>query len=317
MTNPDSVSAPKPEATPPERSAPEGGGLDFVRRIVEDDNRTGRWGGRVATRFPPEPNGYLHIGHAKSICLNFGIAEEYAGLCNLRYDDTNPAKEEDEYVRSIEEDVRWLGFKWGGKFWASDYFDTMNAYAVELIKKGKAFVCDLTGEQISAYRGSLTSPGRPSPWRDRPVEENLDLFDQMRRGEFPDGSRTLRAKIDMASPNLNLRDPVLYRILHQPHHNTGDKWCIYPMYDWAHGFEDSVEKITHSICTLEFENHRPLYHWFLDSVNEGRTEDGSGLGSQDLAPATDRVRPAQPDSHDAQQAQAAGAGEGGDRSRVG
>ena len=256
-----------------EKIESEPAGLDFVRRIVEDDLRTGKWHGRVATRFPPEPNGYLHIGHAKSICLNFGIAEEYKGLCNLRYDDTNPAKEEEEYVRSIEEDVKWLGFKWGGKYWASDYFDRMYEYALELIRKGKAYVDDLTAEQIREYRGTLTRPGRESPYRNRTVEENLDLLDRMRKGEFPDGSKTLRAKIDMASPNLNLRDPVMYRILHESHHNTGDKWCIYPMYDWAHGFEDSVEKITHSICTLEFENHRPLYDWFIDAVNEKRPKD--------------------------------------------
>jgi glutaminyl-tRNA synthetase len=246
------------------------GGLDFIRRIVEDDNRTGKWDGRVATRFPPEPNGYLHIGHAKSICLNFGIAEEYNGLCNLRYDDTNPAKEEEEYVRSIEEDVRWLGYTWGGKYWASDYFDTMYDYAVELVKKGKAYVDELTAEQTREYRGTLTTPGKESPFRNRPVEESLDLLERMKKGEFPDGSKTLRAKIDMRSPNLNLRDPVMYRILHETHHNTGDRWCIYPMYDWAHGFEDSIEQITHSICTLEFENHRPLYNWFIDAVNEGR-----------------------------------------------
>jgi glutaminyl-tRNA synthetase len=248
-------------------------GLDFVRRIVEEDLRTGKWGGRVATRFPPEPNGYLHIGHAKSICLNFGIAQEYSGLCNLRYDDTNPAKEEEEYVRSIEEDVRWLGFEWSNKLWASDYFDTMYEYAIELIKKGKAYVDDSTAEQIRLSRGTLTSPGKESPYRNRSVEENLDLFERMRKGEFPNGAKTLRAKIDMASPNLNLRDPVMYRILHESHHNTGDKWCIYPMYDWAHGFEDSLEEITHSICTLEFENHRPLYDWFIDAVNEGRRKD--------------------------------------------
>jgi glutaminyl-tRNA synthetase len=248
-------------------------GLDFIRRIVEEDLRTGKWDGRVATRFPPEPNGYLHIGHAKSICLNFGIADEYRGACNLRYDDTNPAKEEEEYVRSIEEDVKWLGFKWGGKFWASDYFDTMYEYAVDLIKKGKAYVDDLTAEQIREHRGTLTRPGKPSPFRGRSPQENLDLFERMRKGEFPDGSNTLRAKIDMTSPNLNLRDPVMYRILHESHHNTGDKWCIYPMYDWAHGFEDSIEKITHSICTLEFENHRPLYDWFIDAVNEGRPKE--------------------------------------------
>jgi glutaminyl-tRNA synthetase len=247
--------------------------LDFIRRIVEEDLRSGKWGGRVATRFPPEPNGYLHIGHAKSICLNFGIADEYGGACNLRYDDTNPAKEEEEYVRSIEEDVRWLGYTWGGKFWASDYFDLMYDYAVDLIKKGKAYVDDLTAEQIREHRGTLTRPGKESPYRNRPVDENLDLLDRMRKGEFPDGSKTLRAKIDMTSPNLNLRDPVMYRILHESHHNTGDKWCIYPMYDWAHGFEDSKEQITHSICTLEFENHRPLYDWFIDAVNEGRPAD--------------------------------------------
>jgi glutaminyl-tRNA synthetase len=246
-------------------------GLDFVRRIVEEDLKTGKWGGRVATRFPPEPNGYLHIGHAKSICLNFGIAGEYNGACNLRYDDTNPAKEEEEYVRSIEEDVKWLGFTWTNKLWASDYFQDMYDFAVELIKKGKAYVDDSTAEQIRQTRGTATAGGQASPNRNRSVEENLDLFDRMRKGEFPDGSKVLRAKIDMASPNFNLRDPVMYRILHQPHHNTGTKWCIYPMYDWAHGFEDSKEKITHSICTLEFENHRPLYDWFIDAVNEGRS----------------------------------------------
>ncbi|HEX3358070.1 MAG TPA: glutamine--tRNA ligase/YqeY domain fusion protein [Tepidisphaeraceae bacterium] len=245
-------------------------GLDFVRRIIEEDLRTGKWDGRVATRFPPEPNGYLHIGHAKSICLNFGVALEYGGLCNLRYDDTNPAKEEEEYVRSIEEDVTWLGFKPAEELWASDYFDLMYEYAVELIKKGLAYVDDQTADQMRQHRGTLTAGGKESPFRDRPAEENLDLFDRMRKGEFPDGSKTLRAKIDMASPNVNLRDPVMYRILHETHHNTGDKWCIYPMYDWAHGFEDSQEKITHSICTLEFENHRPLYDWFIDAVNKDR-----------------------------------------------
>jgi glutaminyl-tRNA synthetase len=245
-------------------------GLDFIRRIVEDDLRTGKWGGRVATRFPPEPNGYLHIGHAKSICLNFGVAEEYRGICNLRYDDTNPEKEEVEYVKSIEADVRWLGFTPANTLWASDYFDLMYEYAIDLINKGKAYVDDLTAEQIREYRGTLTQPGRNSPYRDRPVQENLDLFERMRKGELPDGSKVLRAKIDMASPNLNLRDPVMYRILHEAHHNTGDKWCIYPMYDWAHGFEDSKEQITHSLCTLEFENHRPLYDWFIDAVNVGR-----------------------------------------------
>jgi glutaminyl-tRNA synthetase len=251
-------------------------GLDFIRRIVEEDRRTGKWGGRVATRFPPEPNGYLHIGHAKSICLNFGVAEEYDGTCNLRYDDTNPAKEEQEYVRSIEEDVRWLGYGFDKPLWASDYFQTMYDYAVELVKKGLAYVDDLTAEQVAQFRGPPTRPGRESPHRNRSVEENLDLLERMRKGEFPDGSKTLRAKIDMTSPNLNLRDPVMYRILHETHHNTGDAWCIYPMYDWAHGFEDSLERITHSICTLEFENHRPLYDWFINAVNQGRTEDGSG-----------------------------------------
>ena len=247
-------------------------GLDFVRRIVEEDLQTRKWGGRVATRFPPEPNGYLHIGHAKSICLNFGIAQEYNGTCNLRYDDTNPAKEETEYVRSIEEDVSWLGFQWTSKLFASDYFDTMYDFAVELIKKGLAYVDDQSVDQIRATRGTPTVPGT-SPFRNRPVSENLDLFDRMRKGEFLDGARVLRAKIDMASANFNLRDPVMYRILHEHHHNTGDKWCIYPMYDWAHGFEDSLEKITHSICTLEFENHRPLYDWFIDSVNKDRPKE--------------------------------------------
>jgi len=247
--------------------------LDFIRRIVEEDNASSKWGGRVATRFPPEPNGYLHIGHAKSICLNFGIAQEYGGTCNLRYDDTNPEKEEEEYVKSIEGDVRWLGFKPASVIWASDYFQQMYDWGVELIKKGLAYVDDLTAEQIREHRGTLTSPGRDSPFRSRSVEENLDLFDRMRKGEFPDGSKVVRAKIDMASPNLNLRDPVMYRILHEEHHNTGRKWCIYPMYDWAHGFEDSLEKITHSICTLEFENHRPLYDWFIDAVNKDRPKD--------------------------------------------
>jgi glutaminyl-tRNA synthetase len=245
-------------------------GLDFVRRIVEEDNRTGKWGGRVATRFPPEPNGYLHIGHAKSIALNFGIAEEYGGECNLRYDDTNPAKEEEEYVKSIEADVRWLNAKPANILWASDYFDRMYEYAQDLIRKGLAYVDDQTAEQIRQNRGTLTAPGKESPWRSRTPAENLDLFERMRKGEFPDGSKVLRAKIDMASPNLNLRDPVMYRILHESHHNTGDRWCVYPMYDWAHGFEDSLERITHSICTLEFENHRPLYDWFIDAVNLNR-----------------------------------------------
>jgi len=241
--------------------------LDFVRAIVAEDLETNKWDGRVATRFPPEPNGYLHIGHAKSICLNFGIAEEFGGLCNLRFDDTNPIKEEQEYIDSIIEDVRWLGFDWGDRlYYASDYFEQMHEYAVQLIKAGKAYVCELTAEQIRDYRGTLTRPGRESPYRNRSIEENLDLFERMRAGEFPDGSHVLRAKIDMASPNLNMRDPVMYRILRATHPRTQDKWCIYPMYDWAHGLEDSIEEITHSICTLEFENHRPLYDWFLDEL---------------------------------------------------
>ncbi len=245
--------------------------LNFIEEIIEVDNRTGKWGGKVCTRFPPEPNGYLHIGHAKSICLNFGLAETYGGSYNLRFDDTNPVKEEDEYVRSITEDVRWLGYDVDDRIlFASDYFGQMYDYAVELIRKGRAFVCDLTAEQTREYRGTLTEPGRNSPYRDRDVEENLDLFARMRDGEFPDGSKTLRAKIDMASPNINLRDPVMYRVLHAHHHRAGDKWCVYPMYDWAHGIEDSIEGITHSVCTLEFENHRPLYDWFIDAINEGR-----------------------------------------------
>ena len=241
--------------------------LDFVRAIVAEDLETDKWGGRVVTRFPPEPNGYLHIGHAKSISLNFGIAAEFGGTCHLRFDDTNPEKEEQEYVNSIIEDVRWLGWDWGEHlYYGSDYFEQMYEYAVQLIRAGKAYVCDLTAEQIREYRGTLTQPGKDSPHRNRGIDENLDLFGRMRKGEFPDGSRTLRAKIDMAHPNLNMRDPVMYRILHAEHHRTGDKWCIYPMYDWAHGLEDSVERITHSICTLEFENHRPLYDWFLDEL---------------------------------------------------
>ena len=241
--------------------------LDFVRAIVADDIESGKWGGRVATRFPPEPNGYLHIGHAKSICLNFGIAEEFGGLCNLRFDDTNPIKEEQEYIDAIMEDVRWLGFDWEDRlYYASDYFEQMYEYAVQLIKAGKAYVCDLNADEIREYRGTLTEPGKNSPYRNRSAKENLELFERMRAGDFPDGSRTLRAKIDMASPNLNMRDPVMYRILHATHHRTGGKWCIYPTYDWAHGLEDSIEKITHSICTLEFENHRPLYDWFLEQL---------------------------------------------------
>ncbi|MFA9453303.1 MAG: glutamine--tRNA ligase/YqeY domain fusion protein [Candidatus Aminicenantaceae bacterium] len=242
----------------------EGGSLDFIRTIIEEDIRSSKNDGRVHTRFPPEPNGYLHIGHAKSICLNFGLAQQYGGLCNLRFDDTNPTKEEQEYIDSIKRDVRWLGFDWEDReYYASDYFEQLYKYAVKLIKRGQAFVCDLTADEIRETRGTLTEPGRKSPFRDRPIEENLDLFERMRQGEFPDGTRTLRAKIDMASGNLNLRDPVLYRILHAAHPRTGDDWCIYPMYDWAHGQSDSIEGITHSICTLEFEDHRPLYDWFI------------------------------------------------------
>ena len=241
--------------------------LDFVRTIVDGDIKAGKNDSRVHTRFPPEPNGYLHIGHAKSICLNFGIAKDFSGLCNLRFDDTNPVKEEQEYVNSIKEDVRWLGWDWEDRlYFASDYFQQMYDRAVELIKKGAAYVCGLTAEETRQYRGSLTEPGKDSPYRDRSVEENLELFEKMKNGEFEDGSRTLKAKIDMASPNLNMRDPVMYRILHATHHRTGDDWCIYPMYDWAHGLEDSIEGITHSICTLEFEDHRPLYDWFLEKL---------------------------------------------------
>ncbi|GAB4147694.1 MAG: glutamine--tRNA ligase/YqeY domain fusion protein [Candidatus Promineifilaceae bacterium] len=240
---------------------------DFIRTIINEDNATGKYGGRVHTRFPPEPNGYLHIGHAKSICLNFGIAEEYGGLCNLRFDDTNPTKEEQEYVDAIIEDIRWLGFDWGDRlFFASDYFDQLYDYAVQLVQAGKAYVDDLTAAEIREYRGTLTTPGRNSPYRDRSVAENFNLLQRMKEGEFANGTRVLRAKIDMASPNLNMRDPVLYRILHESHHRTGDKWCIYPMYDWAHGQCDSIEGITHSICTLEFEDHRPLYDWFIDQL---------------------------------------------------
>ncbi|MFP3929312.1 MAG: glutamine--tRNA ligase/YqeY domain fusion protein [Desulfobacteraceae bacterium] len=240
---------------------------NFIRSIINEDVRKGKNGGRVHTRFPPEPNGYLHIGHAKSICLNFGLAEEYGGLCNLRFDDTNPVKEEAEYVESIKEDVRWLGFDWGDRlYYASDYFDRLHEYALQLIRQGKAYVDSLTPEQIREYRGTLTEPGRNSPYRDRPVEENLDLFDRMGRGEFREGEHVLRAKIDMAAPNLNMRDPVIYRIMHASHHRTGDKWCIYPMYDFAHGLCDSMEGITHSVCTLEFEDHRPLYDWFLEQL---------------------------------------------------
>jgi glutaminyl-tRNA synthetase len=243
------------------------GPSNFVREIILDDLKTNKFGGRVHTRFPPEPNGYLHIGHAKSICLNFGLAKEFGGKCNLRFDDTNPEKEEQEYVDSIMDTVRWLGFDWEDRiFYASDYFDQLYEWAIQLIKAGKAYVCDLSAEEVRQYRGTLTEPGKESPYRNRTVEENLDLFERMRKGEFPDGARTLRTKIDMASPNLNMRDPVMYRILHADHHRTGGKWCIYPMYDFTHGQSDSIERITHSICTLEFEDHRPLYDWYCDNL---------------------------------------------------
>jgi len=246
-----------------------GGGerVDFIRNAVVEDTKSGRFGGRVHTRFPPEPNAYLHIGHAKAIWIDYGVAQDFGGLFNLRFDDTNPTKEEQEYVDAIIEDVRWLGADWGDRlFYASDYFEQMYQYALDLIRKGKAYVCDLSPDEIREHRGTLTEPGRDSPHRNRSVEENLDLFARMRAGEFPDGSRTLRAKIDMASPNLNLRDPVMYRILHAEHHRQGNAWCVYPMYDWAHGLEDSLEGITHSLCSLEYENHRPLYDWFLDQL---------------------------------------------------
>ncbi len=240
---------------------------DFIREIIDEDLRTKKYGGRVATRFPPEPNGYLHIGHAKSICLNFGIASQYNGTCNLRMDDTDPSGESLEYVKSIIEDVRWLGFDWGDRlFFASDYFEQLYQYATQLIKRGKAYVCSLSPDEIRDSRGTLTEPGKESPYRNRSVEENLDLFKRMRAGEFEDGSHVLRAKIDMASPNLLMRDPVLYRIKRIPHYRTGNQWCIYPMYDFAHCLSDSIEKITHSICTLEFENNRPLYDWILDQL---------------------------------------------------
>jgi len=240
---------------------------NFIEEIVERDLETGRYSGRVHTRFPPEPNGYLHIGHAKSICLNFGIAEKYEGMCNLRFDDTNPLKEGEEFVKAIQEDVKWLGFDWGDRlYFASDYFEQMYEYAIQLIKKGKAFVCDLSPDEIREYRGTLTEPGRESPYRDRTVEENLELFERMRNGEFEEGSKTLRAKIDMAHPNLNMRDPVMYRIIKKPHYRQGNKWCIYPTYDWAHCLEDSIELITHSLCTLEFADHRILYEWFLEQL---------------------------------------------------
>src|SRR5215471_5415565 len=242
------------------------GRSNFIRDTIIQDVKEGKHGGRVQTRFPPEPNGYLHIGHAKAICLDFGLAAEFGGKCNLRFDDTNPSKEETEYVESIMEDVRWLGFNWDGLFYASDYFGQLYEWAIQLIKAGNAFVCDVSADQIREYRATLTQPGRNSPYRDRSIEENLDLFDRMKRGEFSDGSRTLRAKIDMASPNLNMRDPVMYRILHLDHHRTGSQWCIYPTYDYAHGQSDSIEQVTHSMCTLEFDDHRPLYNWYIDQL---------------------------------------------------
>lgn len=248
---------------PANSSAP----TNFIRAIIDKDLETNKYGGRVHTRFPPEPNGYLHIGHAKSICLNFGLAQEYGGLCNLRFDDTNPIKEEQEYIDAIIENVRWLGFDWQDRlYYASDYFQQLYEWAIQLIEAGKAYVDDLSADEIRDYRGTLTRPGKESPYRNRSIAENLDLFRRMKAGEFPDGTRVLRAKIDMASPNLNMRDPVMYRILHAAHHRTGDDWCIYPMYDWAHGQSDSIEKITHSICTLEFEDHRPLYNWFVEQL---------------------------------------------------
>ena len=253
------------DAVAPADSAP--APSNFIRDMFIEDVRTKKFGdATIQTRFPSEPNGYLHIGHAKAICLDFGLADEFGGKTNLRFDDTNPEKEETEYVDSIMEDVRWLGFEWDGLYYASDYFDQLYEWALQLIRAGKAYVDDLTAEQVREYRGNLTEPGKDSPYRNRSVEENLDLFQRMRAGEFPDGSRTLRAKIDMASPNLNMRDPVMYRIVHAEHHRTGDKWCIYPMYDYAHGQSDSIERVTHSMCTLEFEDHRPLYNWFIQQL---------------------------------------------------
>jgi glutaminyl-tRNA synthetase len=257
-SNPETAAA----VNPPAESRPS----NFIRDIILDDLKTNKYAGRVQTRFPPEPNGYLHIGHAKAICLDFGLANEFGGHTNLRFDDTNPEKEETEYVDSIMEDVKWLGFQWDGLFYASDYFDQLYAWAVQLIKAGKAYVDDLSADEIRKYRGTLTEPGKDSPFRNRSIDENLDLFERMRAGEFPDGSRTLRARIDMASPNFNMRDPVMYRILHADHHRTGSKWCIYPMYDYAHGESDSLERVTHSMCTLEFEDHRPLYNWFIEQL---------------------------------------------------
>ncbi len=260
-------SNPPTEAATKPASAPAAAPSNFIRDIILDDLKTNKYNGLVQTRFPPEPNGYLHIGHAKAICLDFGLADEFGGKTNLRFDDTNPSKEETEYVDSIMADVKWLGFEWEGLFYASDYFGQLYEWAVQLINAGKAYVDDLSADEIRQYRGTLTEPGKNSPYRDRTVEENLELFERMRAGDFPDGSRVLRAKIDMASPNLNMRDPVMYRILHAEHHRTGNKWCIYPMYDYAHGQSDSLEHVTHSMCTLEFEDHRPLYNWFIQQLD--------------------------------------------------
>jgi glutaminyl-tRNA synthetase len=260
------MKTPSTAAETGENAAPESRPSNFIRDIILDDLKTNKYAGRVQTRFPPEPNGYLHIGHAKAICLDFGLADEFGGHTNLRFDDTNPAKEETEYVDSIMADVKWLGFHWDGLFYASDYFDQLYVWAVKLIQDGKAYVDDLSAEEIRKFRGTLTEPGKDSPHRNRSVEENLSLFARMKAKEFPDGSRVLRAKIDMASPNLNMRDPVMYRILHAEHHRTGNKWCIYPMYDYAHGQSDSLERVTHSMCTLEFEDHRPLYNWFIQQL---------------------------------------------------
>src|SRR3954466_4634901 len=257
-----------PTMSQPEEPASVPSPGDFIRQIVDEDLASGKNHGRVATRFPPEPNGYLHIGHAKSICLNFGVAAERGGTCNLRFDDTNPTKEDVEYVEAIKKDVAWLGFTWDAMFYASDYFEQLYQFAVELIRKGKAYVDELTADETRRYRGTLTEPGRNSPYRDRPIEENVDLFARMRAGEFEDGTHVLRAKIDMASPNFNMRDPTLYRIRHASHHRTGDAWCIYPMYDFAHPLSDAIERITHSLCTLEFEDHRPLYDWLVSSLSD-------------------------------------------------
>jgi len=249
-----------------DNQAPDASRLDFIREAVTEDNASNRFGGRVQTRFPPEPNGYLHIGHTKAFCIDFGVAEDFGGVCNLRFDDTNPVKEDVEFVESIKHDIQWIGYQWGQELYASDYFPQLYEMAIDLIKRGKAYVCDLTADEMREYRGTLTEPGKDSPYRDRSVKENLDLFQRMHDGEFPDGARTLRAKIDMSSPNINMRDPVMYRIKHATHHRTGDRWCIYPMYDFAHGQSDSIEGVTHSLCDLAYEDHRPLYDWYLDEL---------------------------------------------------